>query len=292
MCNEKCIICGLPIVEKSVEHIVPEAIGGRLTINTVCKTCNSQLGDKIDSKLTNSLLFQWIRKSLGIKNRDGKIPTLHEFYKDSKGNKIVVKHGDGITMPEYYDGSKAPVFEILPIQDNQFNIRFSGSDEDSIVKRGLREFTKKGIAVTEEEIRKIVRDETEVSWDNSHVEFPVKYEPFKYLPCFVKIAYETMQSLFPSYSSDPRCEELRHFLYTSIQGNYSNDFRCDNILADHSIGEPVFIYYACFSVRNNRLYMDINLFNKVIMLIPVSDSPTRYSLEEFVDVNLFEKLQG
>lgn len=284
---EKCIICGLPIEEKSVEHIIPEAIGGRIKINSVCEKCNKGLGEKIDCKLTEALLFQWIRKVLRIENRDGKIPTLHKFYRDGDGNNIIVKHGDGIIMPEYYDGSKPPIFEIQSV-DNHTVVRFSGSDEDSIVRRGLRECARKGIKITENKLRKYVREHLEITWGNTHVEFPILYEPMKYLPCFVKIAYETMQTLFPKYSDDPRCEEIRQFLYSSIQGNYKNDFRCDNILADHSIGDPVFAYYAYFSVREKKLYMDINLFNKVIMLIPMSDDPSQYDLESFNGLNLFE----
>lgn len=290
MGSENCIICGLPIVEKSVEHIIPEAIGGKLTIDTVCKTCNSKLGEKIDCKLTESLLFQWVRKTLEIKNRDGKTPTLHEFYRDNQGNRIIIKRGDGITMPEYYDGSKPPSFHVLSIEGNRINAKFSGSDENSIVKRGIRELAKKGIIVPEEEMRRIVHEGAEISCGNTHIEFPIKYEPFKYFPCFVKIAYETMRTLFPTYSTDPRSEELQHFLYTSIQDNYSNDFQCDDILANYSEGKPEYIYYAYFSVRDEKLYMDINLFNKVVMLIPVSNHPSSYYLEEYADVNLFKKL--
>lgn len=290
MSVERCIICDQPITERSVEHIIPEAVGGRITIDTVCKTCNSQLGDKIDYRLTDSLLFQWIRKTLGIKNRDGKIPTLFEYYRDNDGAQIVVKRGDGVNMPEYYDGSKKPTFEILSIDGNHITARFSGSDEESIVKRGKREFAKYGIIISEEEIQKIIHEGSEVSWGNTHVDVPISFEPYKYLPCFIKIAYESMRTIFPNYNSDPRCEELRHFLVSSIEDNYENDFRCDDIFYDHSVGEPVFTYSARFSVRNDKLYMDIILFNKVIMLIPVSSSPAEYPLEKFTDINLFELL--
>lgn len=290
MNSDNCIICGLPIQEKSIEHIIPEAIGGKLTIGSVCRTCNSLLGDKIDYKLTDSLLFLWIRTVLSIKNRDRKIPNLYNYYRDSNGDKVILKHGDGINMPEVYDGSKPPKFEILSIDGNKIQATFSGSDENSIIKSGIREFAKKGLHVSEEELRSIVREGSEVSWGNTHIDLPIKYEPFIYLPCFVKIAYETMCTLFPLYSSDPRCEELRHFLYTYIQDCYTNDFHCDDIMHDHSIGEPVFTYYAYFSVRSGKLYMDINLFNKVMMLIPVSDEPSKYPLEEYVNTNLFEAL--
>ena len=52
---KRCIICKK--IKNSndfnKEHIIPESIGGSLTIDNVCKDCNSKLGKEIDSKITN-----------------------------------------------------------------------------------------------------------------------------------------------------------------------------------------------------------------------------------------------
>ena len=49
---KKCIICKKikEDGEFNKEHIIPESIGGSLTIENVCKECNSKLGEEIDSK--------------------------------------------------------------------------------------------------------------------------------------------------------------------------------------------------------------------------------------------------
>ena len=57
---KKCIICEKIKNEEEFnkEHIIPEFIGGSLTINSVCKSCNSRLGKEIDSEILNDYLIK------------------------------------------------------------------------------------------------------------------------------------------------------------------------------------------------------------------------------------------
>lgn len=58
--NEKCLLCKKELDDKnrSVEHIVPNAFGGKLKSSKIfCKKCNSSLGSSIDASLTKNLLF-------------------------------------------------------------------------------------------------------------------------------------------------------------------------------------------------------------------------------------------
>lgn len=287
-----CIICGRPIKEKSIEHIIPDAIGGNITIETVCKDCNSKLGDRVDSKLTNSMMFEWIRNELNIKNRDGKAPNLYKYYKDDNGNPVVIMHGDGVSTPKVYTGDCKPVFEIVKNSDKSFTVvRFSGASEEAIIKRGVKEFKEQGFPVPESFVRAMVLSGIERNWTTQHVEFGIKYEPFRYFPCYVKMAYEIMRTLFPQYSQDPRCEELRMFLYQFAQGTYSGDFHIEDVKQYCEKNEGLILFFSAYlSIRNDKLMMDINLFNKVIMLIRVSDNPDRYPVNAFEHVNLFERI--
>ena len=56
---KKCIICKKIKNDEEFnnEHIIPESIGGSLTIDNVCKECNTKLGDEIDSKIINDFLI-------------------------------------------------------------------------------------------------------------------------------------------------------------------------------------------------------------------------------------------
>ena len=50
----RCYLCGTLLNEsnRSVEHIIPNAIGGHLkSKNLLCKDCNSNTGQKIDAEI-------------------------------------------------------------------------------------------------------------------------------------------------------------------------------------------------------------------------------------------------
>ncbi len=85
-----CYYCKevLTTENESVEHIIPNAIGGRLkSKELLCKKCNSLLGEQVDSKFCNSLSplsgFLDIQRERGtnpdiknIKSNDGKLYNL------------------------------------------------------------------------------------------------------------------------------------------------------------------------------------------------------------------------
>lgn len=56
--NSKCYSCGdeLTDANKSVEHIIPNALGGRLKSSSIlCKKCNNLFGESIDSLLVRAI---------------------------------------------------------------------------------------------------------------------------------------------------------------------------------------------------------------------------------------------
>ncbi|MFD1904894.1 HNH endonuclease [Paenibacillus rhizoplanae] len=59
----RCIICTIPkpIAAFNKEHVIPEAIGGRVVIYHVCIDCNSTLGEQADHHLTDNLLIRMFR---------------------------------------------------------------------------------------------------------------------------------------------------------------------------------------------------------------------------------------
>jgi hypothetical protein len=85
-----CYLCGSELFGKNItkEHIIPNAIGGKLkSTNLICRTCNSKLGEKIDSAFSeqctlfcNMLNIQrdrGIPKSIKTSNSEGKEYILH-----------------------------------------------------------------------------------------------------------------------------------------------------------------------------------------------------------------------
>ncbi|MDX2145787.1 MAG: HNH endonuclease [Rhodospirillaceae bacterium] len=47
--HDQCIICLRADNERTIEHVIPAAIGGRLTSNFLCKPCNDLVGAKIEA---------------------------------------------------------------------------------------------------------------------------------------------------------------------------------------------------------------------------------------------------
>ena len=71
----KCILClaDFPSEQLTKEHVFPEAIGGRFCIRRLCKACNSHLGQKVDSSLTEHFLIVLERFILRLQGK-GAVP--------------------------------------------------------------------------------------------------------------------------------------------------------------------------------------------------------------------------
>src|SRR5208283_4444094 len=67
----RCLFC-LEEREPSVEHVFPDAIGGTLVIDRVCKPCNDWLGANVDVLLTNHKAILAKRAQFGLGERSGK----------------------------------------------------------------------------------------------------------------------------------------------------------------------------------------------------------------------------
>lgn len=69
-----CIICRKDKEDMSDEHVIPESLGGFYHIFNVCKTCNSKMGEKVDSPLVNHKLTELYRFAQEIEGKSGSVP--------------------------------------------------------------------------------------------------------------------------------------------------------------------------------------------------------------------------
>ena len=71
-----CIICLNNFEDefKSIEHVFPESIGGCITTDRVCKSCNDHLGSFVDSHLVNHWFIQLYRLLYKLPGKNGKLP--------------------------------------------------------------------------------------------------------------------------------------------------------------------------------------------------------------------------
>lgn len=69
-----CVICRENREDMSDEHVIPDSLGGCYHIFNVCKTCNSRMGEKVDSPLVNHKLTELYRFAQEVEGKSGTIP--------------------------------------------------------------------------------------------------------------------------------------------------------------------------------------------------------------------------
>jgi hypothetical protein len=87
-----CLICKKPR-KLTLEHIIPQSIGGRLKEKIYCKTCNETMGHELDDEIANQ--FGWVGTLLNIKRARGKTQPYN--VKDVKSGTTLVFDGKQLT---------------------------------------------------------------------------------------------------------------------------------------------------------------------------------------------------
>ena len=91
--DSRCILC-LKSSDLSEEHIIPESIGGRLSIRFLCSSCNSILGRTVEKAAKSDPSIR-----IALENLSHKIPDLYSQLTEKQPFKGKSKAG---TVPGYY----------------------------------------------------------------------------------------------------------------------------------------------------------------------------------------------
>lgn len=213
----RCIFC-LEDRPGSVEHVFPKAIGGTLTFDRVCQSCNSMLGTRVDAALSDSFMVRGRRAELGLAGNSGVPPALHEILLgvhelDGKPDQRIevtfnkatrklelrtLHHASDVTMP---DGTKAR------------QIVVDTRDVDQIPKIIQRERKRHGLEpLPEEQLAEEVRKFTGNSITIAKPTLLIKrtYDESFLRHALAKIAYElAFLWLGERYLDDPSAVVLR-----------------------------------------------------------------------------------
>lgn len=123
-----CYVCGVEIVEENQtdEHIFLNALGGHLTSNKlICKKCNSDFGNDIDTELSNQ--FKYIATMLNIQRDRGVVQPFD-----------VVDTVDN-TLYSYEPGGKpVPKIPVIKQVDNYCTIKVANKKQGRKVLKGLK----------------------------------------------------------------------------------------------------------------------------------------------------------
>lgn len=278
--NGKCIICNEFKNNLSEEHIIPDAIGGNIKIKCVCKDCNSKLGSKVDSLLTDDPFILFLRNQFHIKDKNGcNVDLIKRLsFTDEQGKRIAIKKGDGKLLPKIYTGNKPEVI-IEKTSDNSVNIKYSGSDIDSILTKIKRTLKSQNISFREKDIKEKLLEQV-----NSNLKvyaMDLKYEGeidvSKYLPCVIKIAYESSFYLLGNeYLDDGLAIHLRNYLYNYFESD-GDDNEISRVSAQISSDEFMPTHSVKLYPVGRVIMAHICLFNVFSFVLTVSKDAGRYA---------------
>ncbi len=121
----KCYLCGKELTEEnsSSEHIIPNALGGRLAAKILCKECNSDLGSSFDSSLTKSL--EWFSCKVNHGRSRGTVQPV----------KVSIDGMDVFALPGgNYEGT-----QVEKVKDNHYQIHALGKNALFQAKKKAKE---------------------------------------------------------------------------------------------------------------------------------------------------------
>ncbi|CUI97176.1 HNH endonuclease [Achromobacter xylosoxidans] len=203
-----CIVCRKDKEDMSDEHVIPDSLGGFYHIYSVCKPCNSELGEKVDSPLVNHKLTELYRFAQEIEGKTGKVPNPFSGIFAEKENPEATARLDvnkeGKIEPFYHP--KTTVVEKDGVVE-AIEISVDSKDEekiDGILKKILK---RKGIpesAVVKGERRREIRTGgLGGKWEIDILKFRIG---------LLKIAYEFAVDSIPAYLNDPDAIQISKIL--------------------------------------------------------------------------------
>ena len=218
--GDRCILC-LKETSLSKEHVIPEALGGILTCQFLCKDCNSYLGFSVEAKAKTDPSIR-----IAVSNLQSHIPELADKFME---NQHFISHGPGgtergsVRAGEFRvqsrtreDGSLVQPTDCA--RKSVENILRKEDADDDVIRQALRAFDKGG----ENERVELPHGLEVVRW---HIE---KIEPDlsnKIMSALIplKIAYEFLALHLGTaiYDKAPQMQELRTTLQESIEDHPS-----------------------------------------------------------------------
>lgn len=280
-----CIICWKHSNALSDEHVIPEALGGRYHIRSVCRDCNSRLGSQVDSKLVNHTFSKFGRYTENITGKSKNIPNpfsgTHTL-DDDEAQKVRLDIDD----TDGFQPHLIPKVECDFDQSTQklkLNISMPPADKDKILEKVEKRY---GIRIDRQNLPIVSKQVT--------VKTKLFVDTLQFKIGLLKMAYEFAYDVFPQYRSDPTVKTI-----SSILGNaeYENSEKYVNIGNgfDRTILEPIKEiidfqkgnHYLVLLPSNEGLICFVHLYN--MFSIGVTLSTDAYPDDMIVAVNNFKE---
>lgn len=264
-----CIFCRED--GSSVEHVVPEGIGGRKTTDRVCTPCNSDFGTRVDAKLVDHPLVAFERARLGIAGKsDVPQPLASGHLADDPAVRVLnVVSAEG-TAPQIQTGrvkSKNAAGEDV--------VRVFGGDEHEVLQAVNKVLTRAGEKpLTLEQLRAVAK----VTDERPEIAVEIRMSTVSFRPALVKIAYEVAwMAIGDTYLDDPIGEVVRAALRdksllpedlgTRLQARFA--ILPEQPLVPFLRPAPDAHSIALFAA-NGQLYVWVRIFSVFEALLPIA----------------------
>lgn len=251
----KCILC-LEEKELTIEHVVPESLGGDLELPALCKKCNSDMGDKVDGPFLNSFEMELPRFVYGIESKNKRVP-------NPFGNPGNANDGNRFVFNENMKPCLLPniIKKDLGNEGTKVHIELDAKDKNKmpdmvkkIVQRILKE---KHPDMPMEEVNKIADDASQKAIENSakkyiqpELKWPINVDRQVWVLEYTKIAYEIAFQRFgyPYVEESNSAKILRGFLSEQLLKDIRGQVPCEPIseLLDPKKHFIVIIGGVCF----------------------------------------------
>jgi HNH endonuclease len=285
----RCIFC-LQERPPTVEHVFPLAIGGRLTIDRVCESCNSMLGSRVDAALSDFFPIRQRRAELrlagnaqvpplpfdmllGVSTLAGQPERRVQTKYDPTTGKLdhrLLHHASNVILP---DGRKVR------------QISIDARDRDQIPKIIQRERKRHGMPpMPPDELAIEVTKWTQNVSTTSPV--PIRKDlsiSFAFLRhAMLKIAYElAFLWLGESYLDDPLAEQLRTAICApdlastdGIPGYVGEAKECKPL--EFWTPHPAHHLAYVTSLLDRQIVMAVRIFDIQAAVLAVSNEPKRH----------------
>ena len=278
---KNCIICRSTKEEYNIEHIIPDSIGGTLTIDSVCTECNSKLGSKVDKYLVNHFFCIVKREFLQLKSQNNLIPNSFE------SQTFFLKSDPMQPLTFDKDFNK---LKLIPKVDR------AGASFDLNDTKNIKNYCKK---------HKIDISQFDIADVSNQIVGKIKIATKDFNIALLKIAYEFAITVVPQYYEDITAKKISRMIYDVAYGNAqiniidSSDIKLHSSLLE-SNNFDFFKKYVdldsnnhlmiLFSNKELGLVCNIKIFDSIYFSVQLSDKD--FKIETVVFENELDILEN
>jgi len=263
----QCIICRQEKSNFTVEHVIPDSIGGYYKIYTVCKECNSHLGEKIDSKLTNHKFIEFHRHLNKIKGKGGSIPNpfsgTHKLAKDKEQKVRVILDNEGKLKPIILP--KVPSINLSSTSES-FEIILDKKEENNVDQIIDKLAKRNGI-----KRENIVINSKYYHSERPEIIMQLKIDIKEFQIGILKIAYEFAVDSIPEFFNTADAEYISNILLNNDVDALDNK----DIFLNDGFNKDILKFlesYIDFDSNNHYLFLIDDPEKGLIAIVKIFDS--------------------